>query len=72
MASTVPLQRLGTIADIEQATVFLASAAGDFISGHLLVVDGGAWLTQGGVFNAASIVAAGKVQSDDKSTTSKL
>jgi len=41
----VPLQRYGQIKDIEQATVFLCSEGANWITGALLVVDGGAWLT---------------------------
>ncbi|KAL1921614.1 uncharacterized protein VTP21DRAFT_11330 [Calcarisporiella thermophila] len=41
----IPLQRFGTIRDIEQATVFLASDASCWTTGAVLVVDGGHWLT---------------------------
>jgi peroxisomal 2,4-dienoyl-CoA reductase len=40
----IPLQRFGTIADIENAALFLASDAASYINGVTLVVDGGAWL----------------------------
>ncbi len=40
-----PLGRYGTVKDIANATVFLFSESGGFISGHVLVVDGGAWRT---------------------------
>lgn len=36
-----PLRRVGTPEDIAGAAVFLASAAGAFVTGHNLVVDGG-------------------------------
>ena len=41
----VPLQRLGTPEDMAGAVVFLASAAAAYVTGHVLVVDGGytAW-----------------------------
>lgn len=39
----VPLQRLGTTRDIAEATVFLFSPAAEYVSGTVLVVDGGAW-----------------------------
>ena len=35
-----PLRRLGTPDDVAGAVVFLASAAGSFVSGHNLVIDG--------------------------------
>jgi NAD(P)-dependent dehydrogenase (short-subunit alcohol dehydrogenase family) len=41
---TIPLGRFGTVADIADACVFLASPAGEFVNGTGLVVDGGrAW-----------------------------
>lgn len=39
---STPLRRLGTPKDIVGPAVFLASADADFITGHTLVVDGGA------------------------------
>jgi peroxisomal 2,4-dienoyl-CoA reductase len=39
--SYVPLQRLGSSLDIAQAAVFLFSDAASFITGQVLVVDGG-------------------------------
>ncbi len=40
----IPLGRFGRIADIENAALFLASDAADYINGVTLVVDGGQWL----------------------------
>jgi NAD(P)-dependent dehydrogenase (short-subunit alcohol dehydrogenase family) len=42
VAKTVPLRRLGEPADIAQAALFLASDFASWITGHTLVVDGGA------------------------------
>ena len=42
IASRLPLRRLGEPADIANAAVFLASDAASWITGHTLVVDGGA------------------------------
>ena len=42
-----PLRRMGTVEEISGAAVFLASAAGGFVSGHNLVVDGGTVITDG-------------------------
>jgi NAD(P)-dependent dehydrogenase (short-subunit alcohol dehydrogenase family) len=41
----IPLGRFGNEQDLKGAAVFLASAASDFVTGHVLVVDGGqsAW-----------------------------
>ena len=44
LKKAVPLGRFGKIADIEKAAVFICSDAASFISGAILVVDGGHWL----------------------------
>ena len=44
---TYPLGRIGEPADIAGAAVFLASEAGRFVTGHTLVVDGGATVMSG-------------------------
>ena len=44
LKKNIPLGRFGRIADIEKAAVFLCSDAASFISGTVLVVDGGHWL----------------------------
>lgn len=41
--SKIPLQRLGETRDIANATVFLFSPAADWITGSIVVVDGGFW-----------------------------
>ncbi|HXN46138.1 MAG TPA: SDR family oxidoreductase, partial [Bryobacteraceae bacterium] len=41
----IPAGRWGTPRDVAGAAVFLASAAGDYVNGHVLVVDGG-WLAR--------------------------
>ncbi|KAG0270274.1 hypothetical protein DFQ27_009066 [Actinomortierella ambigua] len=43
----VPIGRLGEVRDIEHATLYLASDAGAYVTGHILVVDGGQWLQPG-------------------------
>jgi NAD(P)-dependent dehydrogenase (short-subunit alcohol dehydrogenase family) len=42
-----PLRRMGEVDEIAGAAVFLASAAGGFVHGHNLVVDGGTVITDG-------------------------
>eukprot|EP00160_Parvularia_atlantis_P021534 Unigene9374_Nuclearia_a/m.28616 Unigene9374_Nuclearia_a/g.28616 ORF Unigene9374_Nuclearia_a/g.28616 Unigene9374_Nuclearia_a/m.28616 type:complete len:119 (+) Unigene9374_Nuclearia_a:606-962(+) len=42
--AVVPLKRVASKFDIAMSVVFLASPAGDYINGHTMVVDGGAWL----------------------------
>ena len=41
----IPAGRWGTPADLAGTAVFLASAASDYVNGHVLVVDGG-WLAR--------------------------
>src|ERR1700752_256696 len=45
LVKKIPLGRFGRIADIEKAAVFICFDAASFISGVVLVVDGGHWLT---------------------------
>lgn len=39
----IPAQRLGTRRDIGDAALFLCSDAASYVTGVVLVVDGGAW-----------------------------
>ena len=43
-AERIPLGRLGDVTDIAAAVNFLSSPEASYITGHVLVVDGG-WLT---------------------------
>ncbi|KAJ3147836.1 Peroxisomal 2,4-dienoyl-CoA reductase, partial [Geranomyces michiganensis] len=45
----IPVQPCGRINDIEHATLFILSPGARFISGEIMVVDGGHWLTNSGV-----------------------
>lgn len=45
-AKAIPLGRWGSPADIASAVAFLASPAADWITGAILVVDGGEWLAR--------------------------
>ena len=47
----IPLRRLGTVDDIGQAAVFLASPLATYVTGTLLVVDGGQNLAGSALFN---------------------
>jgi 2,4-dienoyl-CoA reductase [(3E)-enoyl-CoA-producing], peroxisomal len=46
-AASTPLGRWGQPDDIGQMVTYLASPAGDWITGAIMVVDGGAWLSSG-------------------------
>jgi NAD(P)-dependent dehydrogenase (short-subunit alcohol dehydrogenase family) len=46
VARTMPLQRIGEPADIAGAALFLASDLASWVTGEVLVVDGGALVTQ--------------------------
>ena len=50
VAQRLPLKRLGEPDDIARAALFLASDAASWITGHVLVIDGGALaMPSGGV-----------------------
>ncbi|HEX3235718.1 MAG TPA: SDR family oxidoreductase [Gemmatimonadales bacterium] len=47
VADAIPLGRWGTPEDVGQMVTFLASPAGEWITGAIFVVDGGSWLAGG-------------------------
>ena len=53
-AGSVPLRRMGTVDDIGQAAVFLASPLAEYITGCVLVCDGGQNLPGSAPFNAGA------------------
>ncbi|MEM7051873.1 MAG: SDR family oxidoreductase [Acidobacteriota bacterium] len=55
--AAVPLQRYGTVDDIGQLAVFLASPLADYITGTRVVADGGQNLPGSGIFTAMALEA---------------
>ena len=53
MIERIPLGRFGRIDEIADAAVYLSSSAADYITGTVLVVDGGHWMTSGIIFKEA-------------------
>lgn len=47
MLRSVPRGRMGTVEEVAQASAYLVSDFADFISGEVLVMDGGQWLGKG-------------------------
>lgn len=43
---SIPLQRMGTVMNVADATVFLCAETGSFVTGTRIDVDGGAWRTR--------------------------
>ena len=51
LKAAMPLQRLGTVDEIGQVAVFLASPLASYVSGTVVVVDGGQNLPGSALFN---------------------
>jgi NAD(P)-dependent dehydrogenase (short-subunit alcohol dehydrogenase family) len=60
LARAVPLQRLGSVDDIGQVAVFLASPLASYVTGTVLVADGGQNLLGSGMWAALAMGAMGK------------
>jgi len=41
MAASVPMRRLGTVEDVGNAVLFLASKEAGYVTGQTIIVDGG-------------------------------
>jgi len=47
---SIPAGRFGSISDIGLAAIYLVSDAASYVTGTILTVDGGSWMTTGGLF----------------------
>jgi len=47
---SIPAGRFGSISDIGLAAIYLVSDAASYVTGTILTVDGGSWMTSGGLF----------------------
>lgn len=54
LATLIPLQRLGTRTEMAEAVLFLASPLSSYITGTVIVADGGEWLVTGNAQYAAA------------------
>jgi NAD(P)-dependent dehydrogenase (short-subunit alcohol dehydrogenase family) len=54
LLESVPMRRVGSVDDIGQTAVFLASPLASYISGCVVVCDGGSNLAGSGRFNATA------------------
>lgn len=52
----IPLQRWGLKTEIADSVLYLASDAASFVTGTVLVVDGGSWMTSNNDPNIASLL----------------
>ena len=65
LIKTIPMGRMGSVDDIGQAAVFLASPLASHITGTLLVVDGGQHLAGSTPFNAGARQVLAAQKKDD-------
>lgn len=66
LASEIPLRRLGTVGDIANAAMFLASPLASYVTGTRLVVDGGMHLPGSGLFSKMIANALGGRAASDQ------
>ena len=57
MLSRIPLQRMGSRREIAESVLFLASPLSSYITGSVLVVDGGEWLVSGAGIDRLNVIS---------------
>ncbi|PVI06321.1 peroxisomal 2,4-dienoyl-CoA reductase-like protein SPS19 [Periconia macrospinosa] len=63
-AKMIPSQRMGSVKEIADATIYLFSDAGNYVNGETIVVDGGQWHTGGidkGGFEYPDFLLSGEI-----------
>ena len=56
VSEEIPLQRMGYKTEIAESAIFLASDAASYVTGTVMVVDGGSWMTSGNSVNLAEVM----------------
>ncbi len=51
-ASTIPMRRFGEHIELANLAIFLMSGGCDYLTGEVIAIDGGQWLTSGGNFGS--------------------
>jgi peroxisomal 2,4-dienoyl-CoA reductase len=59
-AERIPAGRLGRKGDIALAAVYLCSAAGSYVNGHTMVVDGGEWMYRQPILPREAVLRASR------------
>jgi NAD(P)-dependent dehydrogenase (short-subunit alcohol dehydrogenase family) len=60
--SRIPMNRFGEHEEFANLAAFLVSDASPYINGECVTIDGGAWLSSGGLFNGLTRVPRDQVK----------
>ncbi|ORY83857.1 hypothetical protein BCR37DRAFT_283410 [Protomyces lactucae-debilis] len=66
MDRKIPMQKQGDVDDIADATIYLFAPSGDWVSGQILIVDGGAWHNAQGSLPYPEAILDGELPDDVK------
>jgi len=73
-ASTIPLRRMGEHAELCNLAVFIMAPGCEYLTGAVIPLDGGQWLTSGGNFHSLSALDSddwGTIKGAIQATNSK-